>query len=87
VKNRVRRSKVDAILATPPEIRFYEFKHAIATYLAELDGVGRPTTLSDLIAFNEAHAAEEMALFAQEKFYEARAKGDLTDTFYLEALA
>jgi amidase len=43
-------------------------------------------TLADVIAFNDAHAKEEMPYFAQELFIEAQAKGPLTDPDYLKAL-
>lgn len=67
-------------------VLLYEFKHDIAGYLAT-----RPKTkaknLADLIAFNRAHAAEEMPWFGQELFEQAQAKGPLTDKAYLDALA
>ena len=43
-------------------------------------------TLADVIAFNSAHAQEEMPYFGQELFIEAQAKGPLTDPDYLKAL-
>ena len=42
-------------------------------------------TLADVIAFNEAHRAEEMPYFGQELFLKAQEKGPLTDKAYLEA--
>jgi amidase len=44
-------------------------------------------TLADVIAFNEAHAKEEMPYFGQEFFVKAEAKGPLTEPEYLDALA
>jgi amidase len=44
-------------------------------------------TLADLIAFNNAHRAEEMPYFGQEIFETAEARGPLTDKKYLDALA
>ena len=44
-------------------------------------------TLADLIAFNEAHAREEMPYFGQDTFVKAQAKGPLTDKAYLSARA
>ena len=66
----------------------YEFKAAINTYLATLD----PTqvdvkTLADLIAFNRAHADEELVIFGQEIFEMAEAKGPLSDAAYQKAAA
>ena len=46
-----------------------EFKHDIAAYLATrvvVDaGLAQPRSLADLIAFNEAHAEQELALFGR----------------------
>ena len=69
------------------EALLYEFKAAINDYLATLD----PTqvevkTLADLIAFNQAHADEELVIFGQEIFEMAQARGPLTDAVYQKAL-
>ena len=40
-----------------------------------------------MIAFNEAHAAEEMPYFRQELHEQSQAKGPLTDQAYLDVLA
>jgi amidase len=64
----------------------YEFKADLNQYLAS-----RPDlpvhTLEELIAFNNAHAAEEMPYFQQELFMASQARGSLTDREYLDALA
>ena len=64
----------------------YEFKTDLNHYLD-----GRPDlpvhSLEDLIAYNAAHAAEEMPYFQQELFIAAQARGPLTDQAYLDALA
>jgi amidase len=66
----------------------YEFKPAINDYLATLDPSQVPCrTLADLIAFNQAHADEELIVFGQEIFEMAQAKGPLTDAPYQRALA
>jgi amidase len=66
----------------------YEFKPAINDYLATLDPSQVPCrTLADLIAFNQAHADEELIVFGQEIFEMAQAKGPLTDAPYQKALA
>ena len=64
-----------------------EFKAQIAEYLATL-GHTSMRTLSDLIAFNLAHCADEMQYIGQEVFEWADAtNGDLTDPAYLAARA
>ena len=64
-----------------------EFKDAINRYLARLDPARVPTRhLGDLIAFNRREAAAELALFGQELFELAEARGPLTNPAYLEAL-
>jgi amidase len=64
----------------------YEFKADLNRYLAS-----RPDlpvhSLEELIAFNNAHAAEEMPYFQQELFLASQARGPLTDQEYLDALA
>lgn len=64
----------------------YDFKHDINAYLATRTGL-KVHTLADLIAFNNAHAAEEMPWFGQELFEQAEARGPLTDPAYRDALA
>jgi amidase len=70
------------------EALLYEFKAAINDYLATLDqsqvGV---KSLADLIAFNTAHADEELVVFGQEIFDMAEARGPLTDAVYQKAVA
>ncbi|MET4568421.1 amidase [Rhodanobacter soli] len=71
-----------------PEITvlLYDFKHDINAYLASRSGL-KVKTLADLIAFNQAHAGEEMPWFGQELFEQAEKKGPLSDKAYTEALA
>jgi len=64
----------------------YDFKHDINAYLATRTGL-RVKTLADLIAFNQAHADEEMPWFGQELFEQAEKKGPLSDKAYTDALA
>ncbi len=65
-----------------------ELKADLNSYLAATDPAKVPTrTLADLIAFNKAHAAEEMPLFAQEEFEEAEKTAGLADPAYLKAEA
>jgi amidase len=59
-----------------------EFKHDINAYLAARPGK-HPKDLAGLIAFNNAHAAQELKFFGQEIFIESQAmSGDLTDPTY-----
>ncbi len=67
------------------EVLLFEFKTDINLYLAGLSGDG-PRSLAELIAFNEAHASEEMPFFGQELFVMAEEKGDLADPLYTAAL-
>ncbi|HZD79045.1 MAG TPA: amidase [Actinomycetota bacterium] len=68
------------------DVLLYEFKADLETYLTGVDG-DVPRTLEGLIAFNRAHADEELAFFGQELFEKAAAKGPLTEPAYLEALS
>nr|WP_070960994.1 amidase [Hyphomonas sp. Mor2] len=65
----------------------YEFKHTLDAYLAATPDTVSPRSLADLIAFNEANAEIELALFDQDLFESSQAKGPLTDQAYLDALA
>jgi len=66
----------------------YEFKDAINAYLSTLDPAQvECRTLTDLIAFNRAHADQELVVFGQEIFELADAKGPLSDAAYQKALA
>jgi amidase len=67
-------------------VLLYEFKEGINAYLATRTGL-KVHSLADLIAFDKAHAAEEMPWFDQELFVKAEAKGPLTDHAYQDALA
>src|SRR3984957_8835572 len=70
------------------EALLYEFKAAINAYLATLEpSQVEVKTLADLIAFNTAHADEELVVFGQEIFEMAQAHGPLTDSAYQKALA
>jgi amidase len=70
------------------EALLYEFKAAINVYLATLDPSQVDVkSLADLIAFNRAHADDELVIFGQELFDMAEAHGPLTDAAYLKAVA
>jgi amidase len=68
-------------------VLLYEFKADLNAYLEALPGDAPVHSLADLIAFNEAHAAEEMPYFGQEMLLLAQEKGPLTEQAYLDALA
>jgi amidase len=54
-------------------------------YLATTPPAVRTRTLADLIAFNKANAAQEMALFGQRNFEQAEATKGLSDPDYKKA--
>lgn len=71
----------------PGTVLSYEFKEGLNRYLAEPGRITTMKSLADLIAFNEAHRAEELAFFGQEYFTAAQARGPLTEQTYLDARA
>jgi amidase len=77
----------DAMGSAELTVLLYELKHDLNAYLASTrpDQV-RTRTLAEVIAFNEAEP-RELALFGQELFLQAEAKGGLDDPEYLEARA
>lgn len=63
-----------------------EFKADINAYLADrVAGDDGPRSLADLIAFNEANADQELALFGQELFLRAEATPGTSDPRYRAA--
>jgi amidase len=68
------------------EVLLYELKADLEAYLEALGPAAPVKTLADVIAFNEAHRAEEMPYFGQELFVRAQEKGPLTTPAYHEAL-
>ena len=69
------------------EVLLFEFKADLQTYLATLPAGARARTLDDLIAFNRAHARDEMPYFGQELFEQAAKKGPLSSPLYRKALS
>lgn len=63
----------------------YEFKDSLNAYLAATPDAVITRTLADVIAFNKAHADEELAIFGQDLFEESEALGPLTETAYISA--
>ena len=72
--------------STLPLLEF-EFKDSLNAYLATTPDTVTTKSLRELIAFNEAHAGEELALFGQSLFVDSEARGPLTDPAYLGAKA
>ena len=62
-----------------------EFKATLNTYLASTPDTVKTRTLTELIAFNEANARVELALFNQDIFIEADAMKGLDDPDYVKA--
>ena len=68
------------------DVLLYEFKTDLESYLRNLPAGARVRTLADLIAFDTAHAAEELPYFGQEIFEMAAKKGPLSTPAYRKAL-
>lgn len=62
-----------------------EFKHYLNEYLAARPNPTRPSTLAELIAFNNDNAAAVMPHFGQEYFENAQASVGIDDPSYLQA--
>jgi amidase len=62
-----------------------EFKDGINAYLATTPPTVQSRTLADLIAFDKAHAAQEMPLFGQDIFLQAQKTNGLDDPDYKKA--
>ena len=62
----------------------FEFKDGLDRYLKTRAG-SSPRSLAELIRYNEQHAATEMPHFEQELFTQSNARGDLSDSRYIEA--
>ena len=65
------------------QLLLYEFKDGLNRYLAGSTSARK--SMADLIAFNLAHADQEMTFFGQENFVLANAKGPLSEPAYLAA--
>ena len=64
-----------------------ELKADLNAYLATTPPAVKTRTLTDLIAFNKANAAKEMALFEQETFEKSDLLPPLSDPAYIKARA
>jgi amidase len=71
--------------AAEREVLMYEFKADLNAYLARLPREFPVRSLEDLIRFNDAHAARELALFDQELLRQAQGKGGLEESAYRDA--
>jgi amidase len=69
------------------EVLLYEFKPGLAAYLATYAPHAPVKGMADVIAFNDRHAAREMAYFAQEHLVASEAKAGLDTPEYRQALA
>jgi amidase len=69
------------------QVLLYEFKADLNKYLAWLGPASPVHSLKDVIAFNTAHAENELKFFGQEILLMAEKKGPLTDAKYTAALA
>ena len=66
-------------------VLLHEFKAGLNTYLSGAANRVPVSSLNELISFNRTHAKDELVLFGQDLFEAADAKGDLTDSAYLDA--
>ena len=57
-------------------VLMFELREEMGEYLRSLPGEGLPRSLADLIAFNRAHATEEMRWFGQSLFEQAEGTTD-----------
>jgi len=69
------------------DVLLYEFKADLNKYLTALGPASPVHALKDVIAYNDAHRAEEMPYFGQEIMVMAEKKGPLTDAKYKAELA
>ena len=77
----------DAIGEAEFKVLLVELKADLATYLASSPANLPARDLAGMIAFNEANAAKELALFGQGTFIEANKTKGLKDPAYLKARA
>jgi len=60
-------------------VMLHEFRRGIAAYLATRGDTVTVHSLADLIAFNQAHAREELSVFDQDTFLRAEKGPELSD--------
>lgn len=76
----------EKIWAGELDVLLHELKHSMALYLPEFAPNLPVKNLADLIAYNQKHASTVLALFGQELFEQAQAKGSLKTAAYRKAL-
>ena len=69
------------------EVLYHEFKADLNAYLGSLGPDAPIKSLAELIAYNEANADLELALFGQELHVRSQERGPLTDPAYTRALS
>jgi amidase len=84
VIDKVELPNADKLSADELTAMLYEFKDGLNRNLAARVG-NSPRSLSELIAWNKAHAAQEMFWFPQDILESAQAKGPLTEPAYIQA--
>jgi amidase len=75
----------DVVGANEQKVLLTEFKTDLAKYLQSSPAQIPVRSLADVIAFNNSHQREEMALFGQETFEQAEKTKGLDDPAYLKA--
>lgn len=83
----VKLTDIDTIGDAELTVLLYELKADLNAYLRRLGPAAPVKSLADVIAFNERHAAREMAWFGQDLFIKAQAKGPLSEDEYVKARA
>jgi len=74
----------DKLAADEKTALLYEFKDGLNRNLAARIGTS-PRSLAEVIAWDKAHAAQEMPWFGQDVLVDAQARGPLTDAAYVQA--
>jgi amidase len=67
------------------QVLLYEFKAGVNGWLAAMGSAAPVSSLEEVIAWNEEHAAEAMRWFGQELLIQAQEKGGLDSEEYVEA--
>lgn len=83
----IQKPKTEGMGEAEFEVLKYELKADLNAYLASTPAIVKTRTLTDLIAFNTAHAARELGLFGQDTFEAADKLGGLDSPAYLAARA
>ncbi len=83
----IKDSSVSGLGDAEDVVLHYELKADLNAYLATTPETVKTRTLADVIAFNSAHAAEEMPYFRQEYFEASETKKGIDDAEYVAAAA